>query len=673
MAIQTLNTIKKWFKTGLKPSQDQFWDTWDSFRHKFENIPVKDIEGLETTLDSKAERSHLEEHKNNQNAHAELFLAKEDKSQKGLAGGYVPLDEFSKIAHQYLNVINNLTAGGETSLLSAEQGVILQNKIDDINTLLSSDNFDLNTVQKIVDTVEQIQISIDSILVNDLTTGGATKALTAEMGKVLQTSKEDKSQKGIAGGYAPLNDLAKIASQYLTIINDLTTGGSASILSAEQGVVLKNQIDDINTLLYSDNVDLDTIQEIVDAIEEVQISIDTILVNDLTTGGVTKALTAEMGKKLDEIKLTATIATDVETQMTVAGAEDNKVVSRSKLFNWWENIKTKAQTVNAIWNFKKGIYVNNSTGNYVYNTQMLEDKFIAQLVSAGLGNYRTEITFESIKWFMPNGFRTGIYPSSSVTQDNTLRWPNKSGTIAIVNDFVNTAAGTELTPPLTIPSGKLLTKPVNGAIEATNTGIYYTIGGVRKNLITDYVIDHTTMDRYVYLSGNGTLGIREDFVNIITDANLLNDYSSNQFGKYTIDVSGIVTQMISSISDVKYELQMMISNSSTPTAWYTVSTFEDSRSNILVNSTLPLQISLSAELLLEDIGNKYIYITGRSSNAASESFFKTKTQDLKTSKSVPNRADMLVSFRIKATTNWNTASTTQDLLSKFGLTKMLKI
>jgi hypothetical protein len=84
----------------------------------------------------------------------------------------------------------------------------------------------------------------------------------------------------------------------LNVINDLVTGGIYDFLSAEQGKVLKTQIDNINILLASDNVNLDNVQELVDAIETVQLSLSTILVNDLTTGGTTKALTAEMGKTL---------------------------------------------------------------------------------------------------------------------------------------------------------------------------------------------------------------------------------------------------------------------------------------------------------------------------------------------------------------------------------------
>ncbi|MDA6070417.1 hypothetical protein NJT12_12375 [Flavobacterium sp. AC] len=70
MALQTLNTIKQWFKTGLKPTQAQFWDTWDSFRHKFDKIPVKEVEGLDELLLSKADKTVLDHHLADKNAHA---------------------------------------------------------------------------------------------------------------------------------------------------------------------------------------------------------------------------------------------------------------------------------------------------------------------------------------------------------------------------------------------------------------------------------------------------------------------------------------------------------------------------------------------------------------------------------------------------------------------------
>ncbi|WP_035635892.1 hypothetical protein, partial [Flavobacterium gilvum] len=100
---------------------------------------------------------------------------------------------------------------------------------------------------------------------------------------LLFEDKEDKTQKGVAGGYAPLNEFVKLSSEYLTIVNDLVTGGATALASAETVKTLKTQINAINTLLTSDNINLDTVQEIVDAIETVQSSLSTILVNDLTT------------------------------------------------------------------------------------------------------------------------------------------------------------------------------------------------------------------------------------------------------------------------------------------------------------------------------------------------------------------------------------------------------
>jgi hypothetical protein len=186
MAITALNTIKNWFKTGLKPTQNQFWDTWDSFRHKFDKVPVADIEGIDDLLNGKASKTVLDDHLTNDLAHTPLFNAKEDKNQKGAVNGYAPLDEFIKIASQYLTIVDNLVTGGHDSLLSAEQGKILKTQIDAINILLTSNDVNLDTVQEIVDAIKTVQTSLNTILVNDLTTGGTTKALTAEMGKTLK-------------------------------------------------------------------------------------------------------------------------------------------------------------------------------------------------------------------------------------------------------------------------------------------------------------------------------------------------------------------------------------------------------------------------------------------------------------------------------------------------------
>jgi len=69
MAKQTLNIIKNWFRTGLKPSQQQFWDTWDSFWHKDAIIPSGNIENLDKRFDEKADNEALNSHMRDLTAH----------------------------------------------------------------------------------------------------------------------------------------------------------------------------------------------------------------------------------------------------------------------------------------------------------------------------------------------------------------------------------------------------------------------------------------------------------------------------------------------------------------------------------------------------------------------------------------------------------------------------
>lgn len=55
-------TILNWFKTGKKPTQQQFWDTWSSFWHKSEQIPISKIAGIQNIYDAiNAVNDNLEE------------------------------------------------------------------------------------------------------------------------------------------------------------------------------------------------------------------------------------------------------------------------------------------------------------------------------------------------------------------------------------------------------------------------------------------------------------------------------------------------------------------------------------------------------------------------------------------------------------------------------------
>lgn len=237
------NTIKNWFRTNLKPTQSQFWATWDSFWHKDEKIPITAIDDIENILADKADSEVLTNHLTNATAHADLFTAKEDKNKRGVALGYAPLDQFAKLATDYLNVVNDLVTGGTSSVLTAEQGKLLQIQITAINTLLTSDNVNLDNVQEIVDAIETVQTSLSTILVNDLTTGGTTKALTAEMGKTL---------KGLIDALATTVSNLLITITTPTLQEVLTAGSTADL--SEEGfttILLYNNIEQSLTELNS--------------------------------------------------------------------------------------------------------------------------------------------------------------------------------------------------------------------------------------------------------------------------------------------------------------------------------------------------------------------------------------------------------------------------------------
>lgn len=65
------------------------------------------------------------------------------------------------------------------------------------------------------------------------------------------------------------------------IVDDLTTGGSSSVLSAEQGKVLKGFVDNLNTLVTSNDLTLDTLQEVVDFIKLNKTTLDALGIGNI--------------------------------------------------------------------------------------------------------------------------------------------------------------------------------------------------------------------------------------------------------------------------------------------------------------------------------------------------------------------------------------------------------
>lgn len=180
--MATLVEIYEWFMTGKKPTQAQFWASWGSFWNKSEQIPQSSISGLPGVLNAKAEKAQFDAHKTDENAHAALFAAKADAQA---------LLNHIQATFEAIGIELQSRVYGDESLqfqIDDTNDFVSQARsdIEAINTLLTSDDINLDTVQEIVDAIKTVETSLSTILVNDLTTGGTTKALTAEMGKTLK-------------------------------------------------------------------------------------------------------------------------------------------------------------------------------------------------------------------------------------------------------------------------------------------------------------------------------------------------------------------------------------------------------------------------------------------------------------------------------------------------------
>jgi len=210
----------------------------------------------------------------------------------------------------------------------------INSNISGLQTLVASDNVNLDTVQELVDAIETIQLSLSTILVNDLTTGGITKALTAQQGVVLKglidalttvvSGKANTSHTHIIANVTGLQtalDGKQPVGSYAAASHTHVQSDIIGLVSAL--ATINSNISGLQALVASDNVNLDSVQELVDAIETIQLSLSTILVNDLVTGGTTKALTAQQGVVLKGLidALTTVVSGKANTSHTHAISE----------------------------------------------------------------------------------------------------------------------------------------------------------------------------------------------------------------------------------------------------------------------------------------------------------------------------------------------------------------
>lgn len=290
-------TVREWFRKDDRPDEDQFnnWFNWT--RWNDEKVPLADIEGIDEILNDKADREAFETHLTDADAHADLFS--EPNARLAVLESKTDSDNnFTVITGYTLDPITRvltMDAGWVGTINGIEHTNVAAQELDPAIPLAAAGYSRIDLIVFDTDANFERIAGVESLF----TPVAPPKPLNTLEATFLTVGDGYVNAPVIPKPKAPVTSVNGMRGDVvLNAINDLVTGGIYSFLSAEQGKVLKTQIDAINTLLTSDNVNLDNVQELVDAIETVQTSLSNILVNDLTTGGTTKALTGEMGKTL---------------------------------------------------------------------------------------------------------------------------------------------------------------------------------------------------------------------------------------------------------------------------------------------------------------------------------------------------------------------------------------
>jgi hypothetical protein len=130
------------------------------------------------------------------------------------------------------------------------------------------------------------------------------------------------------------NEIHTNGLRHSDVIDNLISIGSDVPLSANQGKILKGYIDTINTLLLSDNVDLDSLQEVVDFIELNRDTLESLTISSVA--GLQNALDEKVdkiaGKQLSQEDFTTILKAKLDG--IAAEAEVNVQA------NWAESIIT---------------------------------------------------------------------------------------------------------------------------------------------------------------------------------------------------------------------------------------------------------------------------------------------------------------------------------------------
>lgn len=171
MAKKSLNIIKSWFKTGLFPTQTQFWDVWDSFFHKDDQLPAAQVEGLQRLLDQKIDKKNLPEGdigiEDVNNLRSELNDRVNKVAGKGLSTQNYTTEEKNKLAgveenannyqHPATHPVTIINETPEQQFVAAADKTSWYDALTKVNAILNNATADGDTLRELFDLIHALK------------------------------------------------------------------------------------------------------------------------------------------------------------------------------------------------------------------------------------------------------------------------------------------------------------------------------------------------------------------------------------------------------------------------------------------------------------------------------------------------------------------------------------
>lgn len=167
--------------------------------------------------------------------------------------------EIDTIVANYIpisNIYDALDSLDSNKVLSAAQGKILDDSITAIENMLTVNDSNFDTLQEVVTFIKNNKLLLDSLAISDVS--GLSTALNSKINTA-------------------------------DIVDDLNTASAVKVLSAAQGKVLKDLID---TIMGSNDINLDTLQEVVDYIKLNKQTLEALSISSIA--GLQAALNAKL-------------------------------------------------------------------------------------------------------------------------------------------------------------------------------------------------------------------------------------------------------------------------------------------------------------------------------------------------------------------------------------------